>query len=38
VSSTQAAFWSALRLVGESGQLAGFGRLLAGQWAPAPVH
>jgi arylmalonate decarboxylase len=38
VSSTQAAFWSALRLVGESGQLAGFGRLLAGQWASAPVH
>jgi arylmalonate decarboxylase len=38
VSSTQAAFWSALRLVGESGRLAGFGRLLAGGWAPAPVH
>jgi len=38
VSSTQAAFWSALRLAGESGQLAGFGRLLAEARAPAPVH
>jgi arylmalonate decarboxylase len=38
VSSTQAAFWSALRLVGESGRLAGFGRLLAGEDAPAPAQ
>jgi arylmalonate decarboxylase len=38
VSSTQAAFWSALRLVGESGQLAGFGRLLAEARTPAPAH
>jgi arylmalonate decarboxylase len=38
VSSTQAAFWSALRLVGQSGQLSGFGRLLAGEGATAPVH
>jgi arylmalonate decarboxylase len=30
VSSTQAAFWAAMRLVGESGQLAGYGRLLEG--------
>jgi arylmalonate decarboxylase len=28
VSSTQAAFWKALRLAGESGQLAGYGRML----------
>jgi arylmalonate decarboxylase len=37
VSSTQAAFWAALRLVGESGHLAGRGRLLE-QAAAAPVH
>jgi len=36
VSSTQAAFWAALRLVGESGHVAGRGRLLA--QAAAPVH
>lgn len=29
VTSTQSAFWSALRLIGESGRLPGFGRLLA---------
>jgi arylmalonate decarboxylase len=29
VSSTQAAFWAALRLTGESGHLAGYGRMLA---------
>jgi arylmalonate decarboxylase len=28
VSSTQAAFWAALRLVGDSGRLAGYGRML----------
>jgi arylmalonate decarboxylase len=28
VASTQAAFWAALRLAGESGHLAGFGRML----------
>ena len=28
VSSTQAAFWAALRLAGDSGQLAGYGRML----------
>jgi maleate cis-trans isomerase len=28
VASTQAAFWAALRLVGASGRLAGYGRLL----------
>ena len=37
VSSTQAAFWAALRLVGESGHVAGRGRLLA-ESAGAPVH
>ena len=37
VSRTQAAFWAALRLVGESGHVAGRGRLLA-ESAPAPVH
>jgi arylmalonate decarboxylase len=37
VSSTQAAFWAALRLVGESGHVAGRGRLLA-QAMPAAVH
>jgi arylmalonate decarboxylase len=36
VSSTQAAFWAAMRLVGEDGHVAGRGRLL-GQ-AAAPVH
>jgi arylmalonate decarboxylase len=42
VSSTQAAFWAALRLVGQSGHLAGRGRLLepsrATQGAAATVH
>ena len=38
VSSTQAAFRSALRLAGESGQLSGFGRLLAESRAPAPLR
>ena len=37
VSSTQAAFWAAMRLVGDSGHVAGRGRLLAPA-APAPVH
>jgi arylmalonate decarboxylase len=37
VASTQAAFWAALRLVGESGRVAGRGRLLE-QAAAAPVH
>jgi arylmalonate decarboxylase len=37
VSSTQAAFWAALRLVGESGHVTGRGRLLA-ESAAAPVH
>jgi arylmalonate decarboxylase len=36
VASTQAAFWAALRLVGESGHVAGRGRLL--EQAAAPVH
>ncbi len=35
VASTQAAFWAALRLVGESGHVAGQGRLLE---QAAPVH
>jgi arylmalonate decarboxylase len=36
VSSATAAFWAAMRLVGESGQVSGYGRLL--QEAKAPVH
>ena len=36
VSSTPAAFWAAMRLVGESGRLTGCGRLL--EQATAPVH
>jgi arylmalonate decarboxylase len=36
VSSATAAFWAAMRLVGESGQVAGYGRLL--QQAKEPVH
>jgi len=35
VSSTQAAFWSALRLAGESGFLSGFGRMLEQSTTPA---
>ena len=37
VSTTPAAFWAAMRLVGESGHVAGHGRLLE-QAAAAPVH
>ena len=37
VSSTQAAFWAALRLVGESGQVKGRGRLLE-QSAAGTMH
>lgn len=36
VSSTPAAFWAAMRLVGESGRVMGCGRLL--EQAAAPVH
>jgi arylmalonate decarboxylase len=36
VSSTPAAFWAAVRLVGESGQVKGCGRLL--EQSVAPVH
>jgi arylmalonate decarboxylase len=36
VSSTPAAFWAAMRLVGESGKLAGYGKMLE-ESAP-PVH
>jgi arylmalonate decarboxylase len=36
VSSATAAFWAAMRLVGESGRVAGYGRLL--EQAAAPVH
>jgi arylmalonate decarboxylase len=35
VSSTQAAFWAAMRLIGESGHVVGHGRLLE---QAAPVH
>jgi arylmalonate decarboxylase len=40
VASTQAAFWAALRLVGESGHVAGRGRLLGESTvaAASPVH
>jgi len=37
VASTQAAFWAAMRLIGEDGHVTGRGRLLA-QAAPAQVH
>jgi arylmalonate decarboxylase len=37
VTSTQAAFWSALRLAGDDGRLAGYGRMLAGA-EPARAH
>ena len=36
VSSTPAAFWAAMRLVGESGRVEGCGRLL--EQSAAPVH
>jgi arylmalonate decarboxylase len=36
VSSTPAAFWAAMRLVGESGRLTGYGRML--EQAEEPVH
>jgi arylmalonate decarboxylase len=36
VSSATAAFWAAMRLVGESGRIPGYGRLL--EEAKAPVH
>src|SRR5580693_1340503 len=36
VSSATAAFWAAMRLVGESGRVSGYGRLL--EEAKAPVH
>lgn len=36
VSSTPAAFWAAMRLVGESGQISGYGRMLERR-APAPA-
>ena len=35
VTSTQSAFWAAMRLVGESGQLAGYGRMLEESAVPA---
>jgi arylmalonate decarboxylase len=36
VTSTQSAFWKALRLAGDSGQIKGYGRMLA-QSAPVPA-
>ena len=38
VSSTQSAFWAALRLVGESGRISGYGRMLEEARAPELVH
>ncbi|MDB5534166.1 MAG: Arylmalonate decarboxylase [Hyphomicrobiales bacterium] len=35
VSSTPAAFWAAMRLVGESGRISGYGRLLENAASPA---
>jgi arylmalonate decarboxylase len=37
VASTQAAFWAALRLVGESGHVSGYGRLLEQSTAAQPA-
>jgi len=37
VSSTPAAFWAAMRLIGESGQLSGYGRLLEQARVPETV-
>ena len=36
VTSTQSAFWEAMRLVGESGQVAGRGRCWRKHSAPVP--
>ncbi len=36
VTSTQSAFWAAMRLVGQSGKLTGYGRML--EESPAPAH
>jgi arylmalonate decarboxylase len=39
VSSTQAAFWAAMRLVGESGRVSGYGRMLEqSERAPAAIN
>ena len=38
VSSTPAAFWAAMRLVGQSGRLSGYGRMLEQARAPESVH
>jgi arylmalonate decarboxylase len=38
VTSTQSAFWAALRLVGESGQISGYGQMLEQAKAPELVH
>jgi arylmalonate decarboxylase len=38
VTSTQSAFWAALQLVGESGRVAGYGRMLEEAKTPEPVH
>jgi arylmalonate decarboxylase len=38
VTSTQSAFWAALRLVGESGRISGYGQMLAEAQAQTPVH
>jgi arylmalonate decarboxylase len=37
ISSTPAAFWAAMRLIGESGQLSGYGRLLEQARVPESV-
>lgn len=38
VTSTQSAFWAALRLVGESGRISGYGRMLEQARVPEAVH
>lgn len=38
VSSTPAAFWAAMRLVGQSGRLSGYGRMLEQAKAPAALN
>jgi arylmalonate decarboxylase len=38
VTSTQSAFWAALQLVGESGRISGYGRMLEEARAPELVH
>jgi arylmalonate decarboxylase len=38
VTSSQSAFWAALQLVGESGRIAGYGKMLEQARVPAAAH